>query len=202
MSGLTTEALKLGLQGISNVIECKTDELNAADAKLGDGDIGITLSRGICAVCDSCDSLPKDVGMALFQCAKAFTSKSGSSFGTLLATGLMRAAKDCKGREDIPWEEISALLRVALLAMMARGKGSFGEKSVLDPIAAIADAIDYMNDPMEMLAAADQALDETLDLFRNRPAKLGRARMFADKSVGLDDPGMLALKCMVDGLIV
>jgi hypothetical protein len=29
--------------------------------------------------------------------------------------------------------------------------------------------------------------------FRDRPCAMGRARMFAEKSIGLDDPGMLAM---------
>jgi dihydroxyacetone kinase-like protein len=39
-----------------------------------------------------------------------------------------------------------------------------------------------------------------LNTYRDRPSKLGRARMFGDKSIGLDDPGMLALRRVVDAL--
>ena len=37
-----------------------------------------------------------------------------------------------------------------------------------------------------------KAASETLDAFRDRPNKLGRARMFGERTIGLDDPGMLA----------
>ena len=36
-------------------------------------------------------------------------------------------------------------------------------------------------------------MDHVLAEFRQRPSAMGRARMFAEKSVGLDDPGMLGL---------
>jgi len=39
-----------------------------------------------------------------------------------------------------------------------------------------------------------------MDEFRGKPNKLGRARMFAEKSVGMDDPGMLAFQRILAGL--
>ena len=51
-------------------------------------------------------------------------------------------------------------------------------------------------------AAAD-AVDSALDDFRDNRATVGRARIFGEKSIGLDDPGMLAkqavVKAAVDG---
>ena len=43
--------------------------------------------------------------MALLACAQAMTKVSGSSYGTLLATGLMAAAKATRGRTEVPWSE-------------------------------------------------------------------------------------------------
>ena len=49
--------------------------------------------------------------------------------------------------------------------------------------------------------ASRRAVDETLDAFRDKPAGLGRARMYGEASKGLDDPGMLAVKRMLQGLL-
>ncbi len=200
MTGLTTKSLQTGLRRIAPVVAAAADELNAADAKLGDGDIGITMARGMSGVGEVIDGLPDDVGLALLKCAQVFTKVSGSSFGTLLATGLMSAAKICKGRAEVPWSEISSLTAGAVEAMKARGKGDLGDKSVLDPLHAITVATEGLTDPGAVLAAADKAVDETMDEFRGRVSRLGRARMFGDKSAGLDDPGMLALRRVIDGL--
>ena len=43
-------------------------------------------------------------------------------------------------------------------------------------------------------------MDEALDTFRDRKATIGRARIFAEKSVGLDDPGMLAMNRIVKAI--
>jgi len=51
-----------------------------------------------------------------------------------------------------------------------------------------------------MLLAARRGVDEALDAFRDKPNQIGRARIFAERTIGLDDPGMFALKVMVDAL--
>lgn len=200
MAELTTASLRHGFGRIAERIEQCADELNELDAALGDGDLGITLQRGGRAVSEVLADLPDDVGMALMQCAQAFTKQSGSSFGTLLATGLLAAAKQTRGRTAVPWSELPALLAAAQEAMMARGKAQLGEKTVLDALAAAHGALADLDDPAGMQAAADRAVGEALDTFRDRPAKQGRARMFGERSVGQPDPGMVAFKRMVEAL--
>ena len=200
MAALTTVGLKAALPGLAAHLEAQAAFLNEADARLGDGDLGVTMQRGGRSLLEITDDLPEDVGMAFMRCAQAFTKISGSSYGTLLATGLMAAAKACKGREAVPWAEVSPLLGGALEAMMARGKGALGEKTVLDVLEAVRAATEGLDDPAALLAAATKATDETLDRLRDQPARQGRARMFGEKSVGLDDPGMLAFRCLLEGL--
>ena len=197
---LDTPTLRHGLALIAEKMEASADELNTVDGALGDGDLGVTMTRGMREIMKVADDLPDDVGMALFGCAQAFTRISGSSFGTLLATGLMTAAKACRGRTEVPWSEMSGLLDGAVQAMSARGKAELGQKTVLDPLDAAAKAAADRSDGPAVLAAIDRAVDETMDAFRDQQAQVGRARIFAEKSVGLDDPGMVALRRMVDAL--
>ena len=200
MAGLTVDLLQQGLEKIAAGLAGDADMLNAADGQLGDGDIGITLARGSQAMVDEAGALPGDVGMALFKYAKAMTKVSGSSFGTLLAIGLMRAAKDVKGRDAVAWCDLAGLIEAGTSEMMVRGKGAYGDKTVLDGLSAVAAAINGLDDGAAVLAAADRAAQGALDTFRGQACKLGRARMFGDKSVGLDDPGMLALARIIAAL--
>ena len=181
-------------------MEESADELNSADGLLGDGDLGITMIRGFRQIMEIRDSLPDDIGMALFQCAKAFTKTSGSSFGTLLATGLMAVAKVKKGQMDIHNEEISNLLGVALEAMKERGKANLGDKTVLDVLAAASMASKNKTTGTEILSDIHEAIRKTIDDFRDRESKVGRARIFSEKSIGLDDPGMLAFQRMFEAI--
>ena len=197
---ITTDSIKTAATKIAQLMEESADELNAADGLLGDGDLGITMVRGFREIIEVRDSLPDDVGMALFQCAKAFTKSSGSSYGTLLATGLMSVAKKKKGQQEIQVEEISALLNDALDAMKLRGKAELGDKTVLDVIAASSQAAKDQSDGSSVLKAINDAVTSTIDDFRSRQSKIGRARIFSEKSIGLDDPGMLAFRKMLEAL--
>ena len=197
---ITTDSIKSAATKIAQLMEESADELNAADGLLGDGDLGITMVRGFREIIEVRDSLPDDVGMALFQCAKAFTKSSGSSYGTLLATGLMSVAKKKKGQREIQVEEISALLDDALDAMKQRGKAELGDKTVLDVIAASSQAAKDQYDGSSVFKAINDAVTSTIDEFRSRQSKIGRARIFSEKSIGLDDPGMLAFRKMLEAL--
>jgi dihydroxyacetone kinase-like protein len=199
--GFTSEHLRRAAAAIAEKSKAAADELNAQDARLGDGDLGITVSKGWREVVAEAANLPEDLGQAFLACAKAFQRVSSSSFGTLVATGFMSAAKATRGRSEVSWNEISSLLTGARDAMMARGRGSLGDKSLLDALDAVASAAAGLDDPVEILTAADRAIDQALDEFRPQPNKLGRARMFGEKSIGLDDPGMLAFRRLLDGLI-
>ena len=197
---LTTTTLKAAFAKIAAKMEECAEELNALDGAVGDGDLGITMSRGAREVMEQIDTLPEDLGMAFMKTAQAFTKTSGSTFGTLIATGLMAAAKATKGRTEAPWTETPALLSAAVEAMMARGKASLGDKTVLDGLDAARSAIEGQPEPGEQVSAALKAVDATLDAFRDKPNKVGRARIFADKTIGLNDPGMMALKRVIEGL--
>ena len=179
--------------------ECK-EELNTADGKLGDGDLGITMTRGMAAICEEVNELPDDLGMALFKCGKCFTQISGSSLGTLLATGLMAAGKKIKGQTQINCLEVSSLFGVAVEAMIQRGKASLGDKTILDILDGLHKKLDQIDDPQQQAKTAVLAVHEVLDEFRDQEAKVGRARMYGEKSKGLDDPGMLAITRAVESV--
>ena len=197
---ITTESIQSVIIRLNQVMEQSADELNTADGLLGDGDLGVTMIRGSRHLLEELESLPKDIGMAFFQCAKAFTKSSGSSYGTLLATGMMAVAKVKKGQTEIVMDEVSGLFNISLEAMQIRGKASLGDKTVLDVIAAARDAAKNQTDWKTMLNSINKAINDTIDLYRDRQSQIGRARIFGEKSIGLDDPGMLAFKRMFESV--
>ena len=83
---------------------------------------------------------------------------------------------------------------------MARCGDHLGDKTVVVVLDVVGTAVDGLADPLELYARAQLATANTLDAFRGKPNRLGRARMFAEKSIGLDDPGMLAFSRLLEGL--
>lgn len=192
--------LRQAVQKLSVVANATMDELNTQDGKLGDGDLGITLSKGWAEA--AAQVLPdNDLGRSFLLLSKAFQRVSSSSFGTLLATGLLAAAKSTKDKSAENYAEIGYILINARDAMMARGKSRQGQKSVIDAIDAAAKAAKGLSEPHEIAAATRKAVDKSLEEFRDKRSGLGRARMYGPVSKGLDDPGMLAFKRMLDGLL-
>ena len=186
------------LPRLAEHLESCADELNGLDAQLGDGDLGVTMVRGGRQLLEIREELPDDWGMALLKCAQAFTKTSGSSYGTILATGLMAMAKQKKGQAEVDSTEWAGLLKLALEAMQQRGKAELGQKTVLDPLAAAQKKLE--NTPETSLSDLIEVVQQTIDDFREKPCQIGRARIFQDKSIGLDDPGMVAFKRLLEGL--
>ena len=173
------------------------DTLNTADGKLGDGDLGITMTRGMTEITAVKDDLPDDLGLAMLKCSQAFTKSSGSSYGTLMALGMMAIAKQIKGQTAIEPSELATLVMAARDQIQSRGKAEIGGKTVLDSLDTIFKRTSGLTDLDDIRTAAVLAVDEALTEFLDKPATMGRARMFGDKSIGLDDPGMLAMKFIV-----
>ncbi len=194
---LDRSSLVNAIARLTPAMDAQFDGLNEADAKLGDGDLGITMTRGMKLVEEIVADLPDDLGLAMLNCSKAFTKSSGSSYGTLVAIGMMAIAKEIKGENEIEPSRLSGLVMAAMEQMKVRGKAELGGKTVLDSLHAVAKAISGKTDIDDIRAAASQASKDVLDEFRDKTATIGRARMFGEKSIGLDDPGMLAMKFVV-----
>ncbi|MCU0909431.1 MAG: dihydroxyacetone kinase subunit L [Rhodobacteraceae bacterium] len=190
---LTVADLRAAIDRLVVAMERDFDALNTADGALGDGDLGVTLARGTKAMQEAGPTLPDDLGQALLACAQAFTRTSGSSYGTLMATGLMSMAKTLKGRTGVAASEASALIAGARDAMQARGKAEIGGKTVLDSLDAMAKATAGMTDPAAIAAAAGDAAAAAQVALRPMPATVGRARIFGERTIGMDDPGMIAM---------
>jgi dihydroxyacetone kinase-like protein len=195
--GLDRSALLGAIERLNVEMQKQFDVLNAADGKLGDGDLGITLTRGMEAIADVAGELPEDLGLAMLQCSQAFTKSSGSSYGTLMALAMMAIAKQIKGQTNIDPIDLNALIATARDQIQTRGKAEIGGKTVLDSLDAVVNHTSGKSDLEDIRTSVVAAVDAALVDFHNKPATMGRARMFGEKSIGLDDPGMLAMKFIV-----
>lgn len=196
----TTRSVQDAIARIGRQLEARHEFLTELDGKIGDGDLGITLLKAFRKLQEVSPALTDDLGQALATCAQAIASVSSSSFGTLLTTAVLSAAKELKGQQAASWDRLPALLKGAGEAMAKRGRGNLGDKTVLDSIDAAASASAGLADPQAILSAMRHATRQTLEEFRSKPNKLGRARIFGDRTIGLDDPGMMAFLVMLDGL--
>lgn len=197
---LTTDSLRHAIACNLTALDTEAEHLTGLDGQIGDGDLGITLLKAFRELDRIKDTLPEDLGTALMQCAAAVSRVSSSSFGTLLATCLMTVAKQTKGHTSADWSDVPVYLEKSVEAMMLRGKASLGDKTVMDAVSAAARAGAGKDDPTDLLAAAREGVAQAMREFRDKPNKIGRARIFGERTIGMDDPGMVAFKVMVQAL--
>jgi len=166
------------------------DEFNAADGKIGDGDLGVTILNGLEEVNNNKTNFKDDMGVNFTLCSQAFVKKSGSSFGTLIAFSLMNISKNLKGKVECNHEDIIGIFETALKTIQERGKTKLGDKTIADSLNLIIKKLKNNSNYSEIFkSATKQALED----FKGKKILIGRARMFEDKTKDLDDPGMLAL---------
>jgi dihydroxyacetone kinase-like protein len=203
-SGLVSaDALRAALARWCDALEAAAPELNALDARLGDGDLGTTLGKCSANVRDVLADEPSGLSATLKGCAQACAKASGSSFGTLLAIAFLSASKTAGERAQLDRDALVELLQTTQQALSARGGASLRDKTMLDSLHAIAGALracDRSSDTQALKSAALRGAAGALEAFRDKPNRIGRARMFADQSIGLDDPGMVAVQRMVQAL--
>ena len=166
------------------------DDFNSADGKIGDGDLGVTILHGLEEVNKNVIKFSDDMSANFMICSQAFVKKSGSSFGTLIAFSFMNISKNLKGKTVCSHKDIVAIFETALKTILERGKTNLGDKTIADSLNLIIKSLkDNQNYAEVIKSSTKQALED----FKGKKIKIGRARMFEDKTMDLYDPGMFAL---------
>jgi len=171
------------------------DDFNSADGKIGDGDLGVTILHGLEEVNNNINKFNDDMGANFMLCSQAFVKRSGSSFGTLIAFSFINISKDLKGKTECNHDDILAIFETALKTILERGKTNLGDKTIADSLGLIIKKLKNNQNYSETFkSATKQALDD----FKGKKIKIGRARMFEEKTKDLDDPGMFALNRLAE----
>ena len=166
------------------------DDFNAADGKIGDGDLGVTILHGLEEVNNNISKFSDDMGANFMLCSQAFVKRSGSSFGTLIAFSFMNISKNLKGKTECNHDDIVSIFETALKTILERGKTNLGDKTIADTLDLI---IKNLKDNQNYSDVFKLSTKQALEDFKGKKIKIGRARMFEDKTKDLDDPGMFAL---------
>lgn len=171
------------------------DELRDLDQALGDGDLGITVSLGAGAVIEALGALPEgatpsDVARA---CAKAFANANPSTMAALVAGGLLAGSRTWTDLQDVDVSAAARFVRAAGDNIAQRGKTQLGDKTILDVVMPVADALDAAEDGASGLEAAIAAAEKAVVETRALQSRRGRAAWLQERSIGLQDPGATAM---------
>lgn len=205
----TATHVREALQRAGNRMIALRDRLNELDAAMGDGDTGISVSKGGAALLDFVSANPlnegDDIGKYLANAGMALNRAASSTMGTLLATALMRMGKEAKGVSALDAGLLARMLAAADAGIQERGKAKPGDKTIVDALhpaavaftEAVARGEDLHQATHAMLAAARQGRDAAVALRSN----IGRASWVGERTVGKLDPGTVLCVELLEALV-
>ena len=198
---MTDEVLGI-FKTIAAEVVPQADVLRDLDAKIGDGDLGITITRGMSAVIESLDDLEgTPVSNQLARSGMTFNRAGASTFGILFASAMMRGGAVVKDREDVGSADVVPIAQAALQGLMDRGKAKLGDKTMLDALAPAIEAFDKVQQAGKSLADATDAAVAACELATEATiemqSKVSRAGWLGERSIGVQDPGATAVLFML-----
>ena len=165
-------------------IAANSEHLCALDRAIGDGDHGTNMRRG----CDAVSAEEASVATlplpdALEKIGLTLVMNIGGAAGPLYGTLLMEMGRELRAlhqNQDFP-----AVLRQAIDAVARRGRSHAGDKTLLDVLYPVQDALAHCSSLTDIARQAEVAAERTSAMRAMR----GRASYLGDRSIGHVDPG-------------
>jgi dihydroxyacetone kinase-like protein len=190
---LRAEDLVALLARLKGLMEEKKEFLTDLDGKVGDSDLGITMSKGFAAAADAVAGTADPTGKVLARAGMAIAKAAPSTMGTLVATGFMRGGKALEGVDAIGTAEMRRFWRAFLDGIVERGKAKPGDKTVVDALGPLVAALEQAEAAGASLAAAlDGAVAAAaagVEATKGMVSQRGRAAAFQEKTRGIPDAG-------------
>ena len=175
------------------VIADHADELTALDSAIGDADHGINMKRGFDALFAKADEIAaKPLPEALKGAGLALVMTVGGASGPLFGTFLMSLGKEIGASPDRA--ALARAFRAAADAVAARGKSERGQKTVLDVLYPVADALAADKSAAEIVDLAHESARATAPMKAIR----GRASFLGDRSIGHIDAGARSTALLIE----
>lgn len=208
MTVITCEQLPALFSAVGALFEEKREELCEMDARMGDGDLGLTMSKGYSALPQLLQENlePGDAGKTLMKGGMKMSSVVPSTMGTLMSSGVMAGGKALKGRAEIDAAGLSAYLTAFAEGIQQRGKCHRGDRTILDALGAAADKAQALlaSKPdatlQDVINAAVEGADEGVEATKSMTPVFGKAAVFAAKAIGTPDQGAVAGRYMLVGM--
>ncbi len=184
------EEMRVFIENCCHILISAEADLNALDAKSGDGDTGSTLATAARALIDSLDRLPLADQTQLYRAIGLELSQTmGGSSGVLLAIFFAAA-----GDASATGSDTNAALKAALDRVQQVGGASLGDRTMID---ALAPALEALGQGVAAAAkAAREGADATASITR---ARAGRASYLPEESLaGHNDPGAEAVAILFE----
>jgi dihydroxyacetone kinase-like protein len=196
-SAINSAGLRELLMAAAEAVEREESRLNALDSAIGDGDHGITMRIGFQAVKQSLAAMPLESspGQILLFSGKAFMGSTGGAIGIILGRALIAAGEAMQDRVSLGAADWKLCFQAMEDAVCAAGKAKPGDKTLLDPLHAINEALattDKSIESTQLLSAVAETAERAAAATAPMHCRTGRASRLGDRALGHPDPGAVS----------
>ena len=196
-------AVRAAARACAAALAAHERDLTELDRAAGDGDLGLSMSRGAAAV----RALPDDAAdaaSALTAIADALRRAIAGSSGPFYAVGLLRAARHiaaCDRLDPAAWGEAFAQAVAGVAELGGARPGDRTMLDALDPaVAAFRAALARQAPVAEAWAACVRAAEQGAAATAAMQPRLGRASYLGARALGVPDGGAVAVSIWLRAL--
>lgn len=194
MEALDTNAIKMIVHHLKDLMDEQRDHLLELDRAIGDGDLGLTMTKAFAAADEEASAWEEQLpGKLLMKLGMTIAKSAPSTMGTLLATGFMRGGKAVGDARAIDTDLLARFFRAFVEGIIERGKTKPGNKTVVDALYPAAESLEKSAasgyDLKVALEAAAQAADDGREAAKGMESQHGKAAIFRRQTIGIEDPG-------------
>lgn len=171
--------------------------LTELDSVVGDGDIGLSLSRGARAIAELTPRLDLDHPAAALRDVSATLRRAlGGTSGPLYAAFVLRIATSLAEAGDVSQAAAWAVaFRAGVDGVQALGGGKAGDRTMLDALLPATAALERTigEGRAALIEAAIEAAEVGVEATKTMRPRLGRSSYVGDRALGHPDPGAYAV---------
>jgi len=189
------------IAAMAEVIASHAGELTDLDRAIGDGDHGSNMKRGFDAVlADRANLSAKPLPEMLKALGTHLVMTIGGASGPLYGTLFMALGKEIPAEPSLA--DAARAFAAAVNAVKSRGKSTTGEKTMLEVLQPVADALQAgVQNPAGLCQRIKAAADAGLETTRPMKASKGRASFLGERSIGHLDPGARSSQLLTHAVI-
>ena len=182
------------VETVCNTLIALEAELDALDAKVGDGDTGSTFATGARAILAAVEQLPfADPAALCAAISERLSTVMGGSSGILLSIGVAAMGAEVSSPPDWP-----VALRRGVRRIQQYGGAEAGDRTMLDALLPAVAALEARSGIRAAAVAAKLGADRTATFTK---ARAGRSSYVPEDSLrGVADPGAVAVAAVFGAL--
>jgi hypothetical protein len=191
--------LSTALEKVAVALELNSKKFEDLDAAAGDANLGITARKIAEGIRAANLSLSGDLKADLMLVGKEISKFASSTFGTLFATGFIRASAAVSNDDDALTNTRKSF-QAAFDGISARGKAALGERTLLDALHPAIEALNSAKDLKSGLSQAAIAARSGATATANMMPKHGRAGWIGERAKGIEDAGANVVAVVFEAL--